>query len=339
MNWKKIFCAGMTAAIIFSAPLTTQAVDSATEKLAQIEIDTYGAEQIGAVLNRISKLEKDFSGKNMQGNMNARIDAVYDNLYSNTGEASIISKLNALEWNFKKEVSSEGIDKRISNLETEILGKQNSGGFSARIRELSKASFGGENIPLTQMQLPENTLIKVALVDSITSKTLQVGDEVKIKVAEDVIVDGKLVFAKGLAGTGKVVSVRKAKNWTGRNGKVEIDFNELKTIDGRSIETFVGLEAKSEMIDKEMVEGASLVAMDLNDDWSKVLVRGKNVDIKPGAELFIQTKNSAAVYGLPTDLTVVGEVTPQPVSESKNVTTNKNSAVEDDDVFYLDDEE
>ena len=337
MKLKKILTAGIAAAIIFSAS-STFAATSAVEKLVKIEIDAYGAEQVGAALNRIGKLEKDFSGKNFQGNMNARIDSIYDSLYSNDGEPSIISKLNALEWNFGKEVSSGGVNERISKLENEILGKENSGGFNSRISELSKAAFGRENIPLKKISLPENTLIKIALVDSINSKDLQVGDEVKFKVAEDVILNGNLVFAKGLIGTGKVVSVRKAKGWTGRNGKVEIDFNELRAVDGRNVETFVGFEAKSAMIDKEMVDGASLVAMNLNDDWNKVLVRGKNVDIKPGTELFIQTKNSDEIFALETSFKNASEK----ISPQKN-STEKNSADKisenDEENFYLDDEE
>ena len=336
MNLKKIFCTGLAAAMFFSVPVLTYAADSATDKLVQIEIDTYGSEQVGAVINRIGKLEKDFSGKNFQGNMNARIDAVYDNLYSNTGKSSVISKLNALEWNFYHEVSGDDIEKRISKLESVILGKQTSGGFSDRLQELSKASFGSGDIPMTKMQIPENTLIKIALVDSVTTRTLQIGDSVKVKVAEDVIIDGNLIFAKGLIGSGKVVNVRKAKGWTGRNGKVEIDFNELRTIEGQKIETFVGMEAREKMIMEEMAEGASLVAMNLNDDWNKVLVHGKNIDAKPGTELYIQTKNSNSGYVLVTDngaLKVSTNLTPE-----KKVVTKRNFE-DDEENFYLDDEE
>ena len=340
MNRKRFFVAAMTAVSIFSMPLATYAENSATEKLIQIEEDTYGAEQVGAILNRISKIEKDYSGKNMQGNMNARIDAAYDNLYSNFGEPSIISKVNALEWNVNREVQSGGIDKRLAALENEILGKAGTGNFSARIRELSKASFGGENVPLVEVQVPANTAVKVSLIDSITSKTLQVGDVVKIKVAEDVIIGGKLVFAKGLQGVGKVASVRKAKGWMGKNGKVDIDFDELRTIDGRSIETFVGEEAKQKMIDEQMIEGASLVAMNLNDDWNKVLVRGKNIEIKQGTELYIQAKNNSSVYALSTEngsLRLSSTLTTQEIHETKNSEPEEVISGEDD--FYLDDEE
>jgi len=286
--------------MIFSLPLKTFA-GSATDKLVQIEQDTYGAEKVGAILDRISRLEKDFFGENMRGNMNARIDSMYMSLYENVGEPGILAKVNALEWNVNQEVSEGGVDERLSALEETILGKVQTGSFSARIRKLSQATFGDENIPMIQIQLPADTLVKVALTESITSKTLQVGDTVHIKVVENVLVDGKVVFAKGLRGEGIVKSVRKAKGWTGRNGKVDVNFETLRTIDGRDISTYVGDAAKAEMEQKQMIEGASLVAMNLNDDWNKVLVRGKNLELTAGTELYIQTKSPAAVYVLTVD--------------------------------------
>lgn len=298
---KKIFYAVLAAFIIFILPTKTFAEVSATEKLTQIEIDTYGTEQTGALLNRIAKLEKDFNGKNMRGNMNARIDALYNSLYENTGEPGTIAKLNALEWNVNHEVNSGGISERLSALEENLLGQKQTSAFSERISELSKATFGDENIPMTEMQLPADTLIKVALIDSINSKNLRVGDKVQIKVVEDVTVEGNLIFAKGLIGEGTVKNVRKAKGWTGTNGKIDIDFSTIRTIDGRNIDTFVGEKAKTEMFAKDMVAGASLVAMDLNDTWNKIFVRGKNLEVDSGTELYIQTKNAADVYVLPAD--------------------------------------
>ena len=296
---RKIFLATLTI-LIFSAQIIF-AEESATEKLLLIEKDTYGGEQIGAILDRLNKLEKDFTGRNMQGNMNARIDAIYNILYNDTGEPSIIAKVNALEWNINHEVHGGGIDKRISALENTILGKPESGTFINRIRELSKNSFGAENIPMLEMQIPANILIKVALSEDIGSKTLQVGDVVKFIVAEDVFQGDKLIFAKGLEGFGTVTNVRKAKGWIGMNGKVEIDFNKIRCLDGRAIDIFVGNESKNIMTENKMIEGASLVGMNLNSDLDKALVRGKNLNITAGTEFYIQTKNSAAVYALPQD--------------------------------------
>lgn len=297
----KFFCALLIAVTFFSVSSMTFAEESANEKLVQIERDTYGAEQIGAILSRISKLEKDYTGKNMQGNMNARIDAVYNLLYENTGEASVIAKVNALEWNINHEVLSGGIDNRIFLLEDSILGKTESGTFFSRIRKLAKESFGTENIPMIEEQIPENILIKVSLTEDVGSKTLHTGDTVNFKVAEDVIIDNKLIFAKGLRGEGIVTNVRRAQGWLAKGGKVEIDFNKIRCLDGRTVETFVGDESKQAMIENKMAAGALLVGMNLNSDWVKTMRIGQNIEVKDGTEFYIQTKNLSAVYVLPID--------------------------------------
>lgn len=326
---KNFFCAMLMSTIIFFQSPMIFAEESANEKLIQIERDTYGAEQTGAILNRISKLEKDYTGKNMQGNMNARIDAIYNLLYENTGEASVIAKVNALEWNINHEVKSGGIDNRIFLLEDSILGKTESGTFFSRIRQLSKESFGAENIPMQEEQIPENILIKVSLTEDVGSKTLQIGDTVNFQVAEDVIIDDKLIFAKGLRGEGTVINVRRAQGWLAKKGKVEIDFNKIRCLDGRTIETFVGDEAKKIMTENKMVAGALLVGMDLNSDWVKTMRAGRNIEISEGTEFFIQTKNLAAVYVLPTDsgaLTVTEDIKP----------TEEKKSSEPDEVFKVD---
>ena len=315
---RKFFCAVFCAALFFSATEISSAEESANEKLLQIENDTYGGEQIGSILDRLNKLEKDYTGKNMRGNMNARIDAIYNILYSDTGEPSVIAKMNALEWNINHEVKSGGIDKRLTTLENSISGKTGTKNFIERIRELSKNSFGAENIPMIETQIPENILVKVSLTDAVDSKTLQVGDEINFVVAEDIFLDDNLIFAKGLQGEGTVTKVRQAKGWINGNGKVEIDFNKIRCLDGRTIEIFVGEESKNKMTENKMIAGASLVGMNLNSDLSKAFVRGKNIEVEVGTEFYVQTKNPVAVYVLPLDdgnLTIVEEDTPDDFDE------------------------
>lgn len=306
IDLKKLLSAFLTL-FIFVLPLTVSAADSATEKLIKMEQDTYGKEQTGAILDRITHLEKDYSGKNMRGNLNVRIDSVYEILYGNIGAPSILAKMNAIEWNAYSEVSGKSIQERLSKIEREIFGKTSTGTFIKRIDALAKASFGSDQIPLLEMQVSKDILIKVALAEDVGSRTLQVGDLVDIKVAENVFVDGKLVFVKGLPGKGKVEKVRKAKGWTGRNGKIQIDFFTLNCIDGNNVEIYVGEESKNEMISKEMIQGASLVGMNLNDDWNKILVHGKNLEVSTGTELYIQTGKTVKLYGLKvnSDLTPV----------------------------------
>ena len=300
MNLKKIFCGALAASMIFSASVFAAPVDSANAKLAKIEIDTYGSEQSGSLLDRISRLEKSYSGQNMSGNMNARINAIYEVLYENENNPGILAKVNALEWNIDHEVQKGGIDKRLIELENKILGKSNEGNFNERILSLAKASYGQEILPITLTPIPANTLIKVATTVPVGSKTLQEGDTIPIEVIEDVFVDGNLVFARGLAGEGTITSVRRARNIF-TNGKIEVDFHTLKAIDGQDINTYTGVEAIETMNANSMARGLSLLGQTFsgkNKDLDSVMVHGKNIDLPAGVELYLQIKTPITVYGV-----------------------------------------
>lgn len=302
MNWKKMFCGALAASMIFSASIFCNAAsdESASDKLARIETDTYGTEQSGAILDRISRLEKSYNGQNTTGNMNARIDAIYDTVYENDTEPGVLAKINALEWNINHEVASGGVEKRLAALENTILGNVTEGSFNDRILELAKASYGEEILPIVQIPITMNTLIKVVTTVPVDSKTLQEGDTIPIKVAEDVFVDGGLVFAKGLPGEGSVVSVRRAKHIFS-NGKIEADFHTLKAIDGQDVKIFTGTEAVDKMVETSMARGLSLLGQTFsgkNKELEEVLIRGKNVDLPAGVELYVQIKTPIVVYGV-----------------------------------------
>ena len=300
MSLKKIFCGALAASMIFSASVLAAPEYSANDKLAKIEIDTYGSEQSGALLDRISRLEKSYSGQNMGGNMNYRIDAIYNELYENKTNPGVLAKVNALEWNIDHEVQTGGVDSRLIKLENKILGKSGEGNFNDRIRALAKASYGEEILPITLTPVPANTLIKVVTTIPVGSKTLQEGDTIPIAVAEDVFVDGNLVFAKGLTGEGTVTSIRRARNIFA-NGKIEADFHTLKAIDGQDVKTFTGVEAIDTMKANSMARGLSLLGQTFsgkNKDLDSVMVHGKNIDLPAGVELYLQIKMPIVVYGV-----------------------------------------
>lgn len=297
MRIYKIFICALMALSIISAGNVTKAETSANALLAKIERETYGETREGAILPRLNELEKDYSGQNLQEDMNTRIEALYNILYDNSATPGLLAKLNAVEWNLNHEVNYGGIETRIDVLEEKLFGESNDGNYISRIRELVKASFGSEDIPMYEIQLPANTAIKVALVNPIGTRDGQVGDAVTVRVVEDVIIDDALVFAKGLYGTGVVDTLKKPNGW-GSNGKLIINFNKLTGIDGQEIETCVEYEAISLMTEKKMIDGAALVGVNLNDDWNKALVHGKNLEIPADTELYIQIKSDTAVYAL-----------------------------------------
>ena len=304
MKFRKI-CSVFLSAVLLATSVgmaSAAAPTTVQEKLAAIEKDTYGIEQTGALTDRINKLEKDYNGAHRTGSMMARVDAVYDQLYKNGSKPSVLTEINAIEWNINHEVSMKPVESRVADMEMTFSGKTSEGTYEQRIKELGRLSFGTETLPIEQTAIPANTLIKVALVDPVNAQNLKAGDVIRYKVAQDVIVNDQLVFAKGQPGEGIVKKVKQAKNF-GRNAEVEIDFYKTKAIDGTYVDTFLGAESEKEMKNLAMAAGASLAGIVVLGPIGIIggaFVKGKNIDLPEGTEFYIQTKSDAVRYGVVT---------------------------------------
>ena len=304
MRFRKVCSMFLSAVMLASSMSMAAAATPATvqDKLAMIEKDTYGVEQTGAITERINKLERDYNCAHRSCSMIARVDARYRELYANGWSPSTLAELNAIEWNIDHEVSMNPVEKRVADMEMSINGKTSEGTYDQRIKSLAKLSFGSETLPVEQVNVPANTLIKVALVDPVNAKNLKAGDIVRFKVAQDVIVSDHLVFAKGAPGEGKVQKVEQAKNF-GRNAEVKIDFYKTKAIEGTDVETLIGAEAEKEMKNLAMAAGASLAGMVILGAIGIIggaFVKGQNIDLPEGTEFYIQTKVDTLFYGVAT---------------------------------------
>lgn len=304
MKFRKV-CSVFLSAVLLAVPVgmaSAAAPTTVQEKLAAIEKDTYGTEQTGALTDRINKLEKDYNGTHVAGSMMSRVDAVYDQLYNNSAKPSVLTEINAIEWNINHEVSMKSVESRVADMEMTFNGKTNEGTYRQRIQALGKLSFGSEKLPIEKTDIPANTLIKVALVDPVNAKNLKTGDVIRYKVAQDVIVEDQLVFAKGEPGEGIVKKVKQAKNF-GRNAEVEIDFYKTKAIDGTYVDTLLGAESEKEMKNLAMAAGASLAGIVVLGPIGVIggaFVQGKNIDLPAGTEFYIQTKSDTTRYGVAT---------------------------------------
>lgn len=80
----------------------------------------------------------------------------------------------------------------------------------------------------------QGTRIPVAVTDTISSATAQVGDIVNIVAAEDVVVNGYVVIAKGAGGQAEIASVEQAHG-NGGSGKLGIKMDWISAVDGEKI--------------------------------------------------------------------------------------------------------
>lgn len=274
------------------------------DRLAEIERTAYGQPQTGALLDRVNKLEKDFEGENAPTqNIMQRVDALYATMFKNDNGPSLVTQLNAIEWAITRSVGTESIQKRVSEMEITMTGAPSEGTYRSRIDTLAGYAFGTKELPLVKTEMPTNTLVKVSLVTPVNAKNIKVGDRVEIKAEEDVVESGRLLFAKGAPGYGEVVKVRQAAVF-GRDAEVQIEFKTLRTMDGTDVPMTLGEESKEKMQSMAYAAGASIAGIALLGPIGIIggaFVKGKNVDLPAGTEIYIQTATPTTIYGLTTE--------------------------------------
>ncbi len=307
-----IVCAGTINSTNTSQPsaYNTEILDSSTlqSKLLLVEQSVYGEAQSGALLPRISRLENDFYGKTSSSNtsLSDRINTLYATMFENTVRPSAITQMNGIEWFLSRQVSTKSITERISALETNFYGKTVNGTLQYRMNQLALLAYGNSDAktPLVSTTIPADTLIKIKLITPLNSETTKVGDKVKYQAAEDVIYNSKLIIAAGSPGEGVVTKVKGAQNF-GRNGEIDVDFQQIQAFDGTTVPTLLGDKAKLEIKNLAVAAGASVAGIALLGPIGIVggiFVQGKDVDLPAGTESYIQTKEATNIYAIETTL-------------------------------------
>ena len=300
-------------------------------KLQVVEQSVYGQGQTGALLSRISRLENDFYGKTSGTNtaISDRINTLYSTMFDNSIRPSAITQMNGIEWFLSGHVSINSITDRITALETTLYGKAASGTLQKRMNDLALLAYGNSDAktPLVSTSIPADTLIKIKLVTPLNSETTKAGDIVKFQAAEDIIYNGKLIVAAGSPGEGVVTKVKGAQNF-GRNGEIDVDFQQIQSFDGTTLKTFLGDKAKMEIKNLAYAAGASVAGIALLGPIGIVggiFVQGKDVDLPAGTEAYIQTKEETTIYAIQTNLKDNLRVNTPEVKESTPVEETNTS--------------
>ena len=269
-------------------------------KISAVENSIYGNEQTGSLVERLDKLEKDLYGEKTSDAIMNRTDNLYAEINTNSTKPSLMTKINAVEWAINKNVTSFPIKERIENNEKFIEGNTKTGALMDRLDHLTELAFPGGVINTEETVVAKDTLAKIKITTPLNSKTARVGDIVNYQVAEDVFVDGKLVFVTGAEGQGKVTKVKQAQNF-GRDAELEIDFEYLTAVDGQKINTFLGDKAKEETKSMAIAAGATvagLVVLGPVGIVTGAFIKGEDVKVPEGSLMYIQTKAEDSVYAI-----------------------------------------
>lgn len=274
------------------------------DKTTAAEKIIYGSEQTGSLIERANKMEQDLFGDTTSDALTARLDTIYAYLTENSSTSpSFQSKVNAVEWTINHNVTAQPAKNKIENIELTLLGNSEAGNLDDRADKLAQIAYPGGQINVSPTTVYQDTLIKIKTVTELDSRKSRVGDSVIYQTAEDVSSNGLLVIPRGTLGSGKITKVRQSRNF-GRDAVLEVSFDDIAAFDGSLIQTEMGDKAKEETKSLVKAAGASVAGIALLGPIGVVggaFIRGSDITIPAGTELYIQVKADASVYGLQID--------------------------------------
>lgn len=273
--------------------------------LAAAERALYGNERSGSLLERVARLEQDVYGREQPGALLTRTQNLYSFLTGAAGGgASVVVQLNVVEYMvFQRLTTGVGLVQRIEELERGILGatQQNLPLFE-RVRSLVEVVWPSGQLNVQPVRVPAETLVKVRLLSELNSATNQVGDRVRYRVVEDVMVDGRIAIPAGAEGEGRVTAVQKARPF-GQAGRVEVDWGSATTFDGSAVRFNVSERAARQ--NQELAVAASVAGLILLGPIlgpiglaGGFLVQGQEHIVPVGTEFFVEVARAAEVLGL-----------------------------------------
>ena len=175
----------------------------AADKIKAMEVMLYGSTQEGSLIERMDNIEYDVNGLMTSEPILMRINEMYNYLQGKTedGRASFATQLNMVEWRLNESMSGGPAKTRIEAAEKLLNGKVDEGALSTRLEDLLElVSYEGGVVPVKQVTLPKDSVIKIEFMQELGNKISKVGDEVGFKAADNLYVNDVLVLPKGATG-------------------------------------------------------------------------------------------------------------------------------------------
>lgn len=272
------------------------------DKLSIMEKVLYGTDQSGALLDRMDRLEMDMSGATENGAILNRVDRMYGIIKGgeNVYEPTFLLRLGAAEYTFGQAITDNPAKTRLEKLETFVIGKTNNTPLLNRLDSVMNVAYTNGKVPTEKATLLKDTLIKVQLAEALNGKTAQVGQKIKFSVTDNIAMGNVVLISKGSIGHGIISKVVRAQNF-GRDGKIEINFESIVSLDGTLIPVFLGPQAEKEMKNMAMAAGVSVAGMIVLGPVGiigGIFVHGQDAIIPVGTPVIVQVKEEHNLVGM-----------------------------------------
>jgi hypothetical protein len=107
---------------------------------------------------------------------------------------------------------------------------------------LSKASGASPSAAVASgpVKIAANTPVRLAVDDVISSSSAKAGDTFKAVAADDLVVSGRVVIAKGAPATGRVITAKKKGSFS-YDGLLEVEVDSVRAVDGQNVALYAHL--------------------------------------------------------------------------------------------------
>lgn len=283
-------------------PVFADDVPNTIAQLNRIETVLYGKVMPGALIERINHIEQDLFGKTETGALVLRIQKA--DAFISTGAlqgASLKLKLNAAEWMiYQKLTEGQPLLQRIDAIETGVYGTPQKGSVVERIDALVKLVWPSGKIETGVEELAKETVVKISLLTELNSASSQVGQKVRYRVTQDLVVNNKVLLPAGAEGVGTVTKVDSAGR-LGRDGRVEVDFGSAPGLDGTLVTLTMGSKAFEINKSLEGAAAASMAGILLLGPIGLIggyFVKGQDIVVPVGTQFFLEVAKPVKLTGL-----------------------------------------
>lgn len=139
------------------------------------------------------------------------------------------------------------------------------------------------------------TQLKVELVNSITSKTAQEGENVDVRLVDNLIVNGVVVIPKGTIGKAYVYKARSAGGF-GRKGILMIAGQEFQTINNVTVPLKQGLTGEGNS------DGGSVAVAAVISLVGGAFMKGTNIEYPAGTTFNVEVRENVDLQATPENL-------------------------------------
>ncbi|MBR0043882.1 MAG: hypothetical protein IJP56_03500 [Synergistaceae bacterium] len=323
MSLKKYAIIFLAAFLLLFCGLSAFAAEedegSSAGMMERIETLIYGEVSKGGLVDRLGTVERELFGRSLPGTVAERHAAILNFLEIGTEEQpSMMFKIGVAEWIVnKRNEASESALRRLERLENNLDGALQYGSPVAMRVERILATLVTDPVTSQVVKLPAKYVLKLRFMDELSPAISKKGDQVRLELMSDVIINGCLVAPAGSLLLTEIREVKKPRMF-GVPGEVRLNFKELRPLGPQHPNVTIGAEAQKAIADARKAgdrgEGPVIGAGAASIAGAAILgpiglvsgffIRGNSLKIAAGSRTYLQIAEdtNVAAYQIPYSL-------------------------------------